>query len=478
MAFGFLKRLFGGGSEPAKAAAPAPTPAAKPAAAPPPAPRSAAPAAPAAQQPPAHALQPAAVDPAHVSSTPNETMLQREIVLDLQLGIIGYNFRLRDSVLKRKDRTAHSVWKLYDEVLLRNFLADEATKTFGQKRIFLDISVWSLDSPLLGKLPKGRFVLMLRFDPVFFKNAQEHMALFQALKEQGFQIGFDNFDITPELMPLFPIADYHKLSVADKDVSDLSKSVAIIAHAAPEAEILVGDIHFFEELQACRQLQVQYLQGGYLRHKELAEADAVDPSYLRLMDVLNLVRIEADPSVIASAMKYDPMLTFKLLRYVNSPAAGLLKKVDSLERALILLGHKQLYRWLTLLVFSHDRQDGSHSVLLETALIRARMMETLGARQFKREELDQAFTVGMFSMLDALLRQPMGDILEKLSLPAEINEALAKRQGRFGPLLALTLACEDGELPDDPKLFSAAGVSKGEANKAQIEALLWVEEVV
>jgi len=477
MAFGFLKRLFGGGEAPAKPQAPAP--AAKPAAvAAAPAPRTAAPAQPSpapSAQPAANALQPAADT---VPGTPNETMLQREIVLDLQLGIIGYNFRLRDSVLKRKDRTAHSVWKLYDEVLLRNFLADEATKTFGQKRIFLDISVWSLDSPLLSKLPKGRFVLMLRFDPAFFKNAQEHVALFQALKAQGFQIGFDNFDITPELMPLFAMADYHKLSVAEKDVSDLSKSVAIIAHAAPDAEILVGDIHFFEELQACRQLQVQYLQGGYLRHKELADADTVDPSYLRLMDVLNLVRIEADPAVIASAMKYDPMLTFKLLRYVNSPAAGLLKKVDSLERALILLGHKQLYRWLTLLVFSHDRQDGSHSVLLETALIRARMMETLGARQFKREELDQAFTVGMFSMLDALLRQPMASILEKLSLPSEINEALAKRQGRYGPLLSLTLACEDGELPEDPRLFAAAGVNKGEANKAQIEALLWVEEVV
>ena len=71
-------------------------------------------------------LPPAPGEAGFVAGAPTETMLQREIVLDKALNIIGYNFRLRDSVLKRKDRTAHSVWKLYDEVLLRNFLADEA----------------------------------------------------------------------------------------------------------------------------------------------------------------------------------------------------------------------------------------------------------------------------------------------------------------------------------------------------------------
>lgn len=464
MVFGFLKRLFGGNPEPTP-----PTPS-RPVAVP---------AAPVSKTPPAAATAASAPgDAGPIPGAPGETMLQREIILDRSLNIIGYDFRLRDSVLKRKDRTAHSVWKLYDEVLLRNFLADEATKPFGQKRIFLGVSAWSLDSPLLAQLPKARFVLMLRYDPVFFKDIAACVPVFQALRKQGFQIGLDNFELTPETAPLFASADYHKTSVTDKTVPELSSILTAINLVAPEAEGLVGNIHFFEELQACRQLEVHYLQGGYLRHKNLADVDPVDPSYLRLMEVLNLVRTEADPAIIAASMKYDPLLTFKLLRFVNSPAAGLSAKIESLDRALIVMGHKQLYRWLTLLVFSHEREDGSHSVLLETALIRARMMETLGTRNFRREELDQLFTVGMFSMLDALLRQPMPEILAKLNLPENINLALSGRAGPYGPLLKLTLACEDGDLPDDPHLFAAAGVTKAEANKAQIEALMWVEEVV
>jgi EAL and modified HD-GYP domain-containing signal transduction protein len=223
---------------------------------------------------------------------------------------------------------------------------------------------------------------------------------------------------------------------------------------------------------------VHYLQGSYLRHKEMNEADSIDVGYLRLLDVLNLVRSDAEPTVVAAAMKYDPLLTFKLLRYVNSAGTGLVARVDTIERALIVLGNKQLYRWLTLLMFSHERPDGSHSVLLETALIRARMMEVLGARQFARDQLDQLFTTGMFSMLDALLRAPMARILEKLSLPDDITAALLHRRGPYAPLLNLALGCEDGELPDNPALFAAAGVTKGEANRAQIEALMWVEEVV
>jgi EAL and modified HD-GYP domain-containing signal transduction protein len=458
MAFGFLKKIFGGGET-----AP-PAPAAK--------------LPPGAVAPLGNTLAPAPGQAGFVAGAPSETMLQREIVVDRELKVVGYDFRLRESVLKRKGRMAHSVWKLYDEVLLRNFLAEESTKAFGQKRIFLEVSVWALDSPLLARLPKGRFVLMLHYDADFFRDAILHVERLSELKSQGFQLGFDNFPLIPELIPLFALADYHKLSVADRDVTALSKEISAIANAAPTGELMVADIHFFEELQVCRQLQVHLLQGSYLRRKEVSEADAVDASYLRLLEVLNLVRTDAEPAVIANAMKYDPLLSFKLLRYVNSPGAGLMTKVETLDRAMIVLGNKQLYRWLTLLLFSHERQEGDQSLMLETALIRARMMETLGNGKFKRDELDQLFTTGMFSMLDALLRQPMATIVAKLNLPEEINAALLNQRGRYGPLLTVALMCEDGNVPDAPELFSAAGVSEAEVNKAQIEAMMWVEEVV
>ncbi len=406
-------------------------------------------------------------------------MLQREIVLDRDLNVIGYDFRLRESVLKRKVHVTHNVSKLYDEVLLRNFLADEATKPFGQKRIFLNISVWALDSPLFKLLSKAQFVLMLRYDEEFFTNPLEHFEKLQALKQVGFQIGFDQFPIKPELISLFPLADYLKLSIAGKDVQELSGAISALGQAAPESEVVVGDIHFFEELQVCRQLQIHYLQGSYLRYREYQEDAAIDANYLRLLEVLNLVRAEAETPIIANAMKYDPMLTFKLLRYVNSPGGGLMTKVDSLERALVVLGHQKLYRWLSLLMFSHDQQhESSHSALLETALIRGRIMETLGRKTFKGGDIDQLFTTGMFSMLDALLKKPLPSILEKLSLPAAINQALIDHGGPFGNLLKLALQSEDGDLPEDPALYAACGVSQLEVNRAQIEALLWVEEVV
>lgn len=464
MVFGLIKKIFGGDSAPPPEAAPGAPP--KPAATS------------TVAAPLDHTLAPAPGQAGFVAGAPSETMLQREVVLDRELKVVGYDFRLRESVLKRKSKMAHSVWKLYDEVLLRNFLAEESTKAFGQKRIFLEVSVWALDSPLLAKLPRGRFVLMLHYDAEFFRDAFVHLDKLTSLKQNGFQLGFDSFPLVAELVPLFEMADYHKLSVTDRDVTELSKEISAIAHAAPEAELVIGDIHFFEEMQVCRQLQVHLLQGSYLRRQEFSEADAVDASYLRLLEVLNLVRSEAEPNVIANAMKYDPMLSFKLLRYVNSPGAGLLAKVETLDRAMIVLGNKQLYRWLTLLLFSHERQEGDHSLLLETALIRGRIMETLGASRFKREELDQLFTTGMFSMLDALLRQPMDKILAKLNLPDEINTALLTRGGRFGPLLNLALACEDGELPESPELFTQAGVSKSEANRAQIDAMLWAEEIM
>lgn len=60
---------------------------------------------------------------------------------------------------------------------------------------------------------------------------------------------------------------------------------------------------------------------------------------------LNFQRLE-------ELIKKEMSLTYKLLRYINSAAFALRQKIDSIQRALMLLGEREVRCWLSLLVMA------------------------------------------------------------------------------------------------------------------------------
>jgi EAL and modified HD-GYP domain-containing signal transduction protein len=78
------------------------------------------------------------------------------------------------------------------------------------------------------------------------------------------------------------------------------------------------------------------------------------------------------------------------------------------------------------------------------ALIRAKMATGLAA-ELELDQADRAFTVGLFSTLDALLDLPLEEAVGTLPLTTEVNEALLDLKGPLGEVLATVLAYEGGD---------------------------------
>ena len=143
-----------------------------------------------------------------------------------------------------------------------------------------------------------------------------------------------------------------------------------------------------------------------------------------------------DPDVeleqIEQLIAHDVALSFRLLRYVNSAFFGLRGDVRSIGQALALLGLDNVKRWSTLSVLASI--DDKPTELTVTALTRARFCELAGEPLgiASRAEL---FTLGLFSVLDAMMDAPMIDVVASLPLAAEMREALVGRKGKRGLLL-------------------------------------------
>lgn len=193
-------------------------------------------------------------------------------------------------------------------------------------------------------------------------------------------------------------------------------------------------------------------------------------NHAQIMRVLNLVRRNGTISEIEMALKKDVTLSFKLLRYINSPGFGYGREIQSFRHAVTLLGYDQLNKWLSLLLVTASKSPVAPA-LMQAAIARGRFMETIGAGRFDASQRDNLFITGAFSLLEMLLGARMVDILAEMQLPAAITDALMDRGGEFAPYLALALACENENPALLVELSKQLELLPPTVNQAQLEAL-------
>ena len=229
-----------------------------------------------------------------------------------------------------------------------------------------------------------------------------------------------------------------------------------------------------EGFQACLDAGVNAAASWFFKQPSGTPAKALNPAQAQIVRVLNLVRKNADVKDIEAALKQDVALSYKLLRYINSAGFGLSCEIQSFRHAVTILGYDKLNKWLSLLLATASK-DPMAPALMHTALTRARLMELLGHGLVDRQEYDNLFITGAFSMLDALLGVSMDKVLESMSLPEAICDALLGRGGLYAPFLDLARVSEgeDGQAIADQA--GMLGLSADQFNSAQMQALAFAE---
>ncbi len=76
-------------------------------------------------------------------------------------------------------------------------------------------------------------------------------------------------------------------------------------------------------------------------------------------------------------------LSFKLLQLINSAYYALRQPVKSIRHAVLMLGYRNLLRWVLLLLYSLRDEDLSSNPLFEEASVRGFFMERLASRVSK-----------------------------------------------------------------------------------------------
>ena len=409
---------------------------------------------------------------------PPKSIVCREAVLNIDQRVAGYAFSLQYEVNRRVRSSSTNVQRLYDGVLLRNLQAMKIQRLLEHRLALIDVSASSLEMPLLEELLPQGIVYVVGTNAQLAATPDSCLARFNHLKAQGYHIGLQGAGVNnPGISPFVGLANYLFIDIGNNDIPAIKNQMDVAARQSAAMKFVATNIQTLEELSVCAKLPFSFYQGPFITSREKWETPRMDASRIKILELLNKLRSDAEVSELTTLIKQDPALSFKLLRYINSPGMGLVHKVGNLDQALIMLGQQRLYRWLTLLLFTSGNTRGLDWAIMENALIRARLAELVSQDSLPAVERDELFVAGVFSLLDIVLAIPMEAVLKQVSLPPLVNEVLLQHQGKYAPYLELAIACEESDSENIAALSQTIGLDSEQVNAFHIEALLWAQQV-
>ena len=406
--------------------------------------------------------------PAPTMESIDRTAIARQAILDQSGKVFAYE--LFDRSLASALHSAAS-----DAQLLFNVLAHaDNSALIDNRTLFINCTHATLAGGHLDLVQPERLVLEL--PPVADDAEDEIEARLQALvdtRKRGFRLAFNHSVLGATYAHWLPLAAFIKLDMR-LIPADRIAAIVQLAQRKSEARIIAEKVETAEQHQQLAELGVKFFQGYWFAKPVLVTGQTVRPSQAVIIQLINLVRKQATTAEIEEVLKRDASLSFNLLRFINSSGFGLSAEITSFRHAVMILGLKKLFRWAALLLTT-SRIGGIPPAVGMTAVVRGRLMELLAAELLPPDECDNAFVVGVFSLLDTMLGMPMDKALEAISLPESAVSALLLRRGLLAPFLELAIACETADDEAFARCANELQLSNRQVNWAHLQALAWAE---
>ena len=304
----------------------------------------------------------------------------------------------------------------------------------GESRAFVGVGRKAILGGLCESLPRDRIILEVVADIITDPMVRDTLV---SLRKQGYMVALEN----PPNRALEPgesdLADFVRVNATEISEEQLSERVEALTKLS--VQLLATHIDTHEQFELCNRYHFNLFEGYFFCEPHLGNVD-IPTNRLAALRVLTKLR-QPDISIkeLERTITTDVSLSYKLLRYANSAFIGLGRTVDSINHAIRMVGMDRIQLWASLVVLS--KMDDRPHELMTTAMVRGAMCERLAASggEGPRETF---FTVGLLSVLDALMDRPMTDALDQLPLSDEIRDALLHREGPTGEALSAVIAYE------------------------------------
>lgn len=360
--------------------------------------------------------------------------IARQPIYDRNKAVMGYELLYRTNIINQANIIDAD--QASCETILNSFLHIGIENIVGSALGFINLPREFVVNDSLTPMLRDQSVLELHES---IQADDEVVNGVKRLKSDGYLIALDDFVFRKELAPLIALADFIKIDVRTMAKTDLEHQVNQLR---PYAVKLVAEkVETHEAFEDCHDLGFDYFQGYFFCYPVMLSRETLPSNKLVVLNLLSKLHDpQTDAKELEKILVQDIALSYKLLRHINSAAFALRREIDSVKDAILLLGLNNLKNWVSLILMSKN-VDSKPIELIKTGIIRGKMCEALA--EIRHPEVKhQMFIIGLFSVLDALMDQPLVELLDNVTLSTPIKLALLDRTGIQGEIYKQVLQYE------------------------------------
>lgn len=358
------------------------------------------------------------------------------------------------------------------KVLATTFLTMEMDQVSAGKRVFINFTRDLLLSRLPSMFPREKITIEV-LESV--SPEQEIVAVCREMAHKGYEIALDDFSYEPELKPLIELAKIIKIDFRATPMEEIAEYVKKLSPLG--VKLLAEKVETHDEFQQAVDMGFAYFQGYFFSKPEVLQGKDISPSKINLMQIMaeaNKEDMRFDE--LEKIVTRDVSISYKLLRYMNSAYFRRMREISSVKQAMILLGQKGIRRFISLIIMA-KLSSGKPDELLRCSIIRARMCELLGKDANTKPDDSELFTLGLFSLIDAILDGEMQKLMEMLPLSKGIKEALVSGSGPLSDFLRLVKAYETGDWETFAVKVSRIGLVEEKIPDLYLDAVGWADSM-
>jgi c-di-GMP-related signal transduction protein len=337
---------------------------------------------------------------------------------------------------------------------------------------FLNFTRQLLLEHVASLLPARSVVIELREDIVVDAEVIEAC---RELKAKGYTLALDDFVADSGAEALLPYVTFVKLDVLGTASSVWQPLATRLS--SPSMKVVAERVETVEVMDLARDAGCTLFQGYYFCRPATRTAKALPARRLAYLSLFSAVN---DPELtivqLENLVKRDVSLTMRVLRSVNSAAFAIRQPITSVRHALVMLGLNQVRKWASIWAMAGLNSGGTPEVV-SVALLRARSCEIVGTAWADADAGAELFLLGMCSMLDAILDQPLEMAVAELQLTDNVREALLGGSSPMRAILDAVIAHEQGDWDRSARLLEGLGLPGSLLPTAYADALRWMRDI-
>ncbi len=363
-----------------------------------------------------------------------EILYAQQPILDVRQNVVAYELLFRGDFDKVDGYSASA------RVFLNAFDAGSLRGGHNTTPMFINFT-----ADLLFQMPP--------FDPDSFvielletiAPTTEVVQQVQLLKRSGYKIALDDFVYSEPMIPLLHCADIVKVDVMDTDPDEVARLVPILRQY--NVTLLAEKVEDHEMFEHCRRLGFEWYQGYFFARPKHIEGKAIGPNKSAVLSMLSAIQQpDLDTAALEAIIASDSGLTYKVLRLSNSAAMRRAVSIDTVSKAVGMIGLHKLQNFATLMALSELGQKPRELQVYTT--YRGLLCERIGSLLDTEHSPEVFRTVGILSCCDAYFDATLADLVPKLPLSSDVSDAILDHRGELGIVLRASAALQEGRWQD------------------------------